>query len=56
MNTNLIFTPLVIITVAPPEYKAGAAFTGMIKKVVIDLAGERHIDPETEAKIVMKRQ
>ena len=38
------------------EYKAGAVFTGIIKKVVIDLAGERHIDPETEAKIVMKRQ
>jgi arylsulfatase A-like enzyme len=38
------------------EYKAGAAFTGTIKKVVIDLSGERHIDPETEARIVMKRQ
>jgi len=38
------------------EYKAGAVFTGVIKKVVIDLAGERHIDPETEARIVMKRQ
>ena len=38
------------------EYKTGAGFTGIIKKVVIDLAGERIIDPETEAKIVMKRQ
>ena len=38
------------------EYKASAVFTGTIKKVVIDLAGERFIDPETEAKIVMKRQ
>jgi hypothetical protein len=38
------------------EYKAGAAFTGTIKKVVIDLSGERHIDPETDARIVMKRQ
>ncbi|HEY7079512.1 MAG TPA: arylsulfatase [Nitrososphaeraceae archaeon] len=38
------------------EYKAGAVFTGVIKKVVIDLAGERHIDPETETKIIMKRQ
>ena len=38
------------------EYKAGAIFTGIIEKVVIDLAGERHIDPETETKIVMKRQ
>ena len=37
-------------------YKTGTAFTGTIKKVVIDLAGERHIDPETEDKIVMKRQ
>jgi hypothetical protein len=35
---------------------AGAVFTGVIKKVVIDLAGERHIDPVTESRIVMKRQ
>jgi arylsulfatase len=38
------------------EYKAGAVFTGVIKKVVIGLAGERQIDPETEARVVMKRQ
>jgi arylsulfatase len=38
------------------EYKGGAVFTGMIKKVVVGLAGERHIDPVTEAKILMKRQ
>lgn len=38
------------------EYKAGAVFTGVIKKVVVDLAGERHNDPETETKIIMKRQ
>jgi len=33
------------------EYKAGARFTGKIKKV-IDLFGERHIDPEAESKAV----
>jgi arylsulfatase len=38
------------------EYKAGAVFTGVIKKVVVDLAGQRHIDPETETKIIMKRE
>lgn len=39
------------------EYKAGAQFTGgNIEKVVIDLAGERHIDHEAETKIAMKRQ
>ena len=39
------------------EYKAGAQFTGgIIERVVIDLAGERHIDPEAEARAHMKRQ
>jgi len=39
------------------EYKGGAQFTGgTIDKVVIDLEGERHVDPETDAGIVMKRQ
>jgi hypothetical protein len=37
-------------------YKAGAQFTGKIRKVVVDLAGEKHHDPETEAKVAMKRQ
>ncbi|MFZ0515066.1 MAG: hypothetical protein WAM14_25935 [Candidatus Nitrosopolaris sp.] len=37
------------------EYKAGAQFTGTIRKVV-DLAGERHYDAEVESKIAMKRQ
>jgi hypothetical protein len=39
------------------EYKAGAQFTGgNIEKIVLDLAGERHIDHEAEARIAMKRQ
>jgi hypothetical protein len=39
------------------EYKAGAQFTGgNIEKVVVDLAGERHIDHEAETRIAMKRQ
>lgn len=38
------------------EYKHGARFNGKIEKVVIDLLGERHIDPEAEARIAMKRQ
>jgi arylsulfatase len=39
------------------EYKAGAQFTGgTIDKVVIDLTGERTIDPEAEARIHLKRQ
>ncbi|HET7642825.1 MAG TPA: hypothetical protein VFK40_04905 [Nitrososphaeraceae archaeon] len=38
------------------EYKAGARFTGIIERVVIDLSGERYIDPEAEAKVALKRQ
>jgi hypothetical protein len=38
------------------EYEAAAQFTGKIKKVVIDLVGERHHDPEAEARVAMKRQ
>ena len=38
------------------EYKQVARFNGKIEKVVIDPLGERHIDPEAEAKIAMKRQ
>jgi hypothetical protein len=38
------------------EYKPGARFTGKIEKVMIDLFGERHIDPEAEIKAVMKSQ
>jgi hypothetical protein len=38
------------------EYKTDARFTGTIKKVVVDLAGQPHVDAETETKIVMKRQ
>jgi hypothetical protein len=38
------------------EYKAGAQFTGKIRKVVVDLVGEKHHDPEAEAKVAMMRQ
>jgi arylsulfatase len=38
------------------EYKTGARFTGIIEKVVIDLSGERHIDPEAETKVALKSQ
>lgn len=39
------------------EYKAGSLFTGgNIERVVIDLVGERYIDPEAEARIHMNRQ
>ena len=38
------------------EYKPGARFTGKIEKVMIDLFGERHIDPEAETKAVLKSQ
>ena len=38
------------------EYKAGAQFTGKIRKVVVDLVGEKHHDPEAEAKVAMKQQ
>jgi hypothetical protein len=39
------------------EYKARTQFTGgNIEKVVVDLAGERHIDHEAETRIAMKRQ
>jgi hypothetical protein len=39
------------------EYKAGAQFTGgNIEKVVIDLADERLVDHEAEARITLKRQ
>jgi len=38
------------------EYKQGARFNGKIEKVLVDLIGERHLDPEAEAKIAMKRQ
>jgi outer membrane translocation and assembly module TamA len=38
------------------ESKPGARFNGNIEKVIVDLVGERHLDPEAEAKIAMKRQ
>jgi arylsulfatase len=38
------------------EYKANAQFTGIIEKVVVDLSGERHLDAETETKMIMKKQ
>jgi len=38
------------------EYKAEAEFTGTIKKVVIDLIGDKHHDREAETRIAMKRQ
>ena len=33
-----------------------ARFNGNIEKAIADLVGERHLDPEAEAKIAMKRQ
>jgi arylsulfatase A-like enzyme len=38
------------------EYINGARFTGKIKKVRIDLLGERHIDHDAESKLAMTRQ
>jgi arylsulfatase A-like enzyme len=35
-------------TVVTPEYKPRTEFTGKIKKVDINLAGEKHTDPEAE--------
>jgi hypothetical protein len=43
-------------TAVTDEYKQGARFTGKIEKVMIDLFGERHKDPEAEIKAVMKSQ
>lgn len=43
-------------TAVTDEYKANTKFTGIIEKVVVDLSGERHIDAETETKMIMKRQ
>jgi arylsulfatase A-like enzyme len=40
-------------TAVTPEYKHHAEFTGTIKKVVIDLAGEKHIDSEAEARMFL---
>jgi arylsulfatase len=38
------------------EYSAGVRFTGKIKKVRIDLLGERHLDHDTGSKLAMTRQ
>jgi hypothetical protein len=38
------------------EYEAEAQFTGTIKRVVIDLIGDKHHDKEAETRIAMKRQ
>jgi arylsulfatase A-like enzyme len=38
------------------EYKTNARFTGIIEKVVVDLSGERHLDAETEAKMILKKE
>jgi hypothetical protein len=38
------------------EYKAGAQFTGTIKRVVVDLVGERPYDPQAETRVAMTRQ
>ena len=38
------------------EYKADAQFSGTIKKVSVDLVGERYVDLEAEARVAMKRQ
>ncbi|MGE5661173.1 MAG: hypothetical protein ACM3X1_02890 [Ignavibacteriales bacterium] len=38
------------------EYKANTKFTGIIEKVVVDISGERHIDVDTETKMIMKKQ
>jgi arylsulfatase A-like enzyme len=38
------------------EYRADAKFTGIIKKVVFNLADEKRIDPEAAVRVAMKRQ
>lgn len=38
-------------TAVTPEYKHRTEFTGTIKKVMIDLAGDKHIDSEAEARM-----
>lgn len=39
------------------DYKSYSRFTGTIEKVIVDLLGKRQvIDPETKAKIIMKKQ
>jgi arylsulfatase A-like enzyme len=43
-------------TAVTKEYKDGARFTGMVKKVIVELVGKRHLDPEAEARIAIKRQ
>lgn len=43
-------------TPVSPEYETGARFTGKIRKIRIDLLGERHIDHDTENKLAMSRQ
>jgi arylsulfatase A-like enzyme len=43
-------------TVVTPEYKNHAEFTGTIKKVMIDLAGEKHIDSEAEARMSLVQE
>jgi hypothetical protein len=38
-------------TAVTPEYEHRTEFTGTIKRIMIDLAGEKHIDPEAEARM-----
>jgi arylsulfatase len=43
-------------TPVTPEYKPHAEFTGRIKKVMVELAGEKHRDPETEARMSLVQE
>jgi hypothetical protein len=43
-------------TLVTHEYKFHTEFTGTIKKVTIDLAGEKHTDPEAEVRIALGRE
>jgi arylsulfatase A-like enzyme len=43
-------------TAVTNEYKPRAEFTGTIKKVLIDLVGEKHRDPAAEARMALKRE
>jgi arylsulfatase A-like enzyme len=38
------------------EYKTNARFTGIIEEVIVDLSGERHLDAETETKMILKKE
>ena len=43
-------------TAVTKEYNEGSKFTGTVKKVIVELVSERHIDAQADARIAMKRQ